>query len=151
MPPDTTQTSPRHPQGIPSEHNMPTDANRRQQTLPDTQNHWQVLFEYVWWCLLAFVVVCWHVVFPGAVWGSLGNVWVVSGHLSGVNGNQRHSDAFGVYLVSLSLQYGAKILIWQSPKWCDFLSFDHTETFLYQNLPMCPFQKWLSYAFLCIS
>ena len=79
MPPDTTQTSSRHPQGIPREHNMPTDDNRRQQTLPDTQNHWQVLFEYVWWCLLAFVVVCWHVVFPGAVWGvsgrCLGGVW----------------------------------------------------------------------------
>ena len=82
------QTTPRHPPDTPKAslgnitcQQTLTDANRRQQTLPDTQNLWQVLFENVWWCLLAFVVVCWHVVFPGAVWGvsggCLGVFWVV--------------------------------------------------------------------------
>ena len=69
--------------------------------------------------------------------GCLGDVWVVSGGvLSGINGNWRRSDAFWVYLGSQSLQYGAKILIWQSYETCDVLSPDHTETLKYQNLPM---------------
>ena len=38
-----------------------------------------MLFEYVWQCPLASVVVCWHVMFPGDVWGCLGDVWGVSG------------------------------------------------------------------------
>ena len=49
--------------------------------------------------LLASFGVCWHVMFPGDALGvsggCLGGVW---GHLSGVNGNQRRPDVFGVYL-----------------------------------------------------
>ena len=71
------QISPRQPHGISREHKTPTDANRHQQTMPDTPRHWQVLFEYVWQCPLASVVVCWHVMFPGDVWGCLGDIWVV--------------------------------------------------------------------------
>ena len=73
------QTPPRHPPDTPKA----SPANITcQQTPTDTARHPKsltVLFEYVWWCLLAFVVVCWHVVFPGAVWGvsggCLGGVW----------------------------------------------------------------------------
>ena len=68
------QTSPGHPQGIPRERDMPTEANRGQKTPTETARHWQVLFEYVWWCLLASVVAFWHFVFPGAVGGCLGDV-----------------------------------------------------------------------------
>ena len=87
--------------------------------------------------------------------GCLGDAWgSVWGHLSVVNGNQRRSDAFEVYLGSPSLQYGpyygAKILILQSPQRYHFLSPDYTETLKYQNLPICPFKKLLSYAISCI-
>ena len=83
-PPNTLQTSPgnsRYQQTI-------TDDNRRQQTPPDTLRYRQVLFECVWRCLLAHVVVCWHLEFPGDVWGlfmgCLGGVW---GYMSGIHGN----------------------------------------------------------------
>ena len=90
------QTPPRHPQTHPdipqthSRHLQGTQhANRRQQTLPETPKHWQVLFEYVWQCRLASVVVCLHVLFPGYVWevsvGCLGGVW---GYLSVNHGNR---------------------------------------------------------------
>ena len=67
-PPDIPQT----PQDISKEIKMSTDDNKRQQTPPDTLRHWQVLFEYVWRCLLARVVVCWHLEFLGDVWGVSG-------------------------------------------------------------------------------
>ena len=56
-------------------------ANRHQQTLPKTPRNWQVLFEKVWQCFLASVVVCWHFIFPGDIWGCLGGPWGVSGTL----------------------------------------------------------------------
>ena len=74
-PPDIPKAPPRYLQG--TQH-----SNRRQQTPPDTPKHWQVLFEYVWRCLLGHVVVCWHLDFPGDVWGLLRGclcgVWGVS-------------------------------------------------------------------------
>ena len=73
-PPDIPQT----PQDISREIKMSTDDNRRQQTPPDTLRHWQVLFEYVWRCLLARVVVCWHLEFLGHVWGVSGGCLGVS-------------------------------------------------------------------------
>ena len=90
-PPDIPKIPPRHLQGtqdINRRQQMTTDANRHQQTPTDTLRHWQVLFEYVWRCLLAHVVVCWHLEFPGDVWGlfrgCLGGVW---GYMSGIHGN----------------------------------------------------------------
>ena len=70
-----------------------------------------MLFEYVWQCPLASVVVCWHVMFPGDVWGCLGDVWGVSGrYLSGIYGNWRRLDVLGGYVGFQSFQYGAKTL-----------------------------------------
>ena len=84
----TPLTSPKHPPDISRELKISTDDNRRQQTPPDTLRYRQVLFEYVWRCLLAHVVVCWHLEFPGDVWGlfrgCLGGVW---GYMSGIHGN----------------------------------------------------------------
>ena len=108
-PPDTPQTHPRHLQG--TQH-----ANRREQTPPDTPGHWQVLFEYVWRCQLASVVVGLHVVFSGDVWrvslGWMGGVW---GYLGVSEWYSWKSEALGCvwgYLGSQSLQYGVKSPFW---------------------------------------
>ena len=81
-PPDTTQTSPRHPPDSSREHNMPTDDNRRQQTPPDILKQHLSVSGGVWRGLFASVGVCWHVMFPGAIWGvsggCLGGVWECS-------------------------------------------------------------------------
>ena len=146
-PPDTPQTAP----GNTTCQQRTTDANRHHQTYSNSTSQCLWVSGSVWQCLLASVGVCWHVMFPedalGVSGGCLGGVW---GHLSGIHLNQRRLDVFGGYLGSQSLQYGAKILIWQSPERYDFLSPNHTETLKYQNLPMYPFQKWLSYAIFCI-
>ena len=55
IPPDTHQTSPRHPPDI--WRKAPTDNNRHKEAASDIQRHWQVVFECVWRCLLASVVV----------------------------------------------------------------------------------------------
>ena len=81
---NTPQTSP----GNSRYQQTTTDDNRRQQKPTETLRNWQVLFECVWRCLLAHVVVCWHLEFPGDVWelfrGCLGGVW---GYMSGIHGN----------------------------------------------------------------
>ena len=143
-PPDIPKAPPRYLQG--TQH-----SNRRQQTPPDTPKHWEALFEYVWRCQLASVVVCLHVLFNGDVWGvSVGYLGGVRGYLSGIHGNQRRLDVFGGYLGSQSLQYGAKTPFWHSPKYHNFCSPDHTETSKYQNRRISAFQKWLGYAIFLI-
>ena len=78
-PPDIPQTTP----GSRRCQQTSTDAARHKQTAPDTQRHWKVLLEYIWRCLLASVVLCWHLLLPGDVWGvsvgCLGGVWGMSG------------------------------------------------------------------------
>ena len=108
---------------------MSTDDNRRQQTPPDVlKQHLSVSFG-VWGCLFVSVVVCWHLLLPGDVWwvsgGCLVGVW---GCLSDIHGNRRHSDVFGGYLGSQSLQYGATTLFWHSHERHDLFSPDYTET-----------------------
>ena len=82
-PPDTHQTSPRHPPDISWEQEMPTDDNRRQQTPPDVLKQRLSVSFGVWGCLFVSVVVCWHLLIPGYVWwvsdGCLGDVWWSSG------------------------------------------------------------------------
>ena len=100
-----------------------------------------MLLEYVWRSRLVSLVVCWHVVFLGHVWGCLWDVWGVSvgylggvwRYLSGIHGIRRRLVVFGGYLGPHSLQYGAKTLFWHIPKRHDFLSPDHTETLRYQK------------------
>ena len=129
-PPDIPQT----PQDISREVKMSTDENRRQQTPPDTLRHWQVLFEYDWRCLLARVVVCWHLEFLGHVWGvSGGCLGGVYGYLSDIHGNLRCSNVFGGYLGSPSLQYGAVTLLWHSPERHNFF---HLTILRHQNIKM---------------
>ncbi len=81
-PSDTPRQPPNTPPDISRELKISTDDNRWQQRPTDTLRHWQVLFEYVWRCLLAHFVVCWHLDFPGDVWGLLRGclcgVWGVS-------------------------------------------------------------------------
>ena len=115
---NTTQNTPDTPQTLPRQLQGAQHANRQQQTPTDTTRHTQTApVSGVWQCLLASVVVCWHVMFHGdALWvsgGCLGGVW---GTWSGIHLNQRCLDVFGGYLGSQSLQYGAKILVWQSPE-----------------------------------
>ena len=63
IPPNTSQTPPRHPPDIPREHEMPNDNNRCQETLPDfLKEHLSVSWG-LWRCLLASVGICWHVMF----------------------------------------------------------------------------------------
>ena len=75
--------------------------------------------------------------------GCLVGVW---GYLSGIHGHWRRSDAFGGYLASQSLQYGAVTLFWHSLEKPIFFSSDHTETSKYQNAHMSAQQKWLGFA-----
>merc|ERR1711989_259976 len=96
IPPNTPQTSPRHPPDISRKQDMQTDNNRRQLTPPDILKQRLSVFWVVWRCLLASVVVCLHVLFPGDVWGvSVGYlgggdfiiqhiVTLIRKHLSGV-------------------------------------------------------------------
>ena len=114
---------------------MSTDDNMRQQTPPDILKQHLSVSEGVWGCFLASVVVCWHLDFPGDVWGmSEGYLGGVYGYLSGIHGNLRCSDVFWGYLGSPSLQYGAVTLLWHSPERNNFFSPDHNETSKYQNV-----------------
>ena len=89
-------------------------ANRRQQTLPKTPRNWQVLFEKVWQCFLASVVVCWHFMFPGDIWWvsgrSLRGVWR---YLSGIHGHWRSLNKFGGYMRSQSTVWSENTILAQ--------------------------------------
>ena len=82
-PPNTHQTSPRHPPDISREQEMPTDNNRRNQTQTDSPRHPKTLTSAVWVHLAVSVGVCWHFLLPGYVYGVSGGcmwgVWWVSG------------------------------------------------------------------------
>ena len=94
-----------------------------------------MLFEYVWQCLLASVVVCWLFDFPGDVWGVsgrfLGGNW---GYKTVIHGHWRRLDVFVGYLGSQSLQYEAITLFWQNPEIQKISSPDRIETSKYQNV-----------------
>ena len=85
------QTTPKYPPDISRELKISTDDNRRQQMTTEPNRHPQTLtgaFEYVRKCLLAHVVVCWHLEFPGDVWGLFwGCLGGVLGYLSSIHGN----------------------------------------------------------------
>ena len=112
---NTTQISPRHPPDIPQtppdisrEHDMPTDAEGLCQTYSNNSCQCLGVSGGVSFCLLASVGMLCYLEMP---WGCLGDVWGVSeGYLSGIHRNWRLSDAFGGYVGSQSLQYGAKTL-----------------------------------------
>ena len=77
------------------------------------------------------VFVCWRLL-PGDAMGMSGGCLRVSeGYLSVIHRNWRLSDAFGGYVGSQSLQYGAKTLFRHSPVRHNFCH--HTETLKYQN------------------
>ena len=74
-----TQTAPRHLPDIPQTYpgsmtcqQTTKDYNRRQKTLPDTLKQHMAVSWGVWQCLLASVVVSWHVIFPGDALGLSG-------------------------------------------------------------------------------
>ena len=77
IPPDTSQTPPRHPPDIPREHEMPTDNN-------DAKKHCQKQHLSVSWglwrCLLAYVgMLCSTEMllgYRGNIWGVFGWIWV---------------------------------------------------------------------------
>ena len=96
-PPGTTQDTSQTSQGNKWWRQMTTDANRHKQPAPDTPRHWEVLFEYVWRCLLASVgVSC----FMEISWGMSGVsewcLWGIGGYLGGINGNWMCSGVFWV-------------------------------------------------------
>ena len=135
IPPDTPQTSPRHPPDISREHKSQqttTDANRHCQTYSNSTCQCLGVSGTVCLCLLAPVVVFWHLVFIGYVWGvSWGCLGRFLGRLSGIHGNWRRLDVFGWYLGSQSLQNGAITLFWQNPERHNFSSLDRIETSKY--------------------
>ena len=73
--PDTPQTAP----GNTTCQQTTTGAKRHHETYSNSTCQCLGVSDGVCWGLLASVVR-WHVV-PGAVWGSLGDVWVVSGDI----------------------------------------------------------------------
>ena len=82
-PPDTHQTSPRHPPDIYREREMPTDNNRRHQTKTDSPRHPKTLNGC---CVSTNSGVCWRLFLSvgiscslGMSRGCLGGVWGVSG------------------------------------------------------------------------
>ena len=151
IPPDTHQTSPRHP---PRYLQLAQDANKRQQTPTDIARHTQTAPVNVlgrlklslcvcWRLLLSIGVLCSQEISLGCLGGDPRCIW---GYLSGNFGNGRRSDVFWGYLASQSLQYGAVTLFWHSLERTIFFSSDHAETSKYQNVHMSAQQKWLGLA-----
>ena len=83
IPPDTPQTSPRHPPDISREHKKPTDNNRRQQTLPDTLKQHLSVSWGVWDCLFMSVGACCGLLASCVYWICLGGVLGMFGEVSG--------------------------------------------------------------------
>ena len=134
---DTPGHPHRHPSDMSKELKMSTDNNTRQQTPPDILKQHLSVSEGVWGCLLASVVVCWHLDFPGDVLRCLGDVWGISGgvcgYFSGIHGHLRCSDVILGYLGSPSLQYGAVTLLWHSPEKHNFF---YLTILRHQNIKM---------------
>ena len=74
-PPDTHQTSSRHPPDISRDQEMPTDNNRRHQTQTDSPRHPKTLTSAVWVHLAVSVGICCHLLTSPATWRCLGGVW----------------------------------------------------------------------------
>ena len=76
--PDTPQTA----SGNTTCQQTTTDANRHNQTCSNSTFQCLAVSGSVWRCLFASVGVCWHVMFPGAIWGvsggCLGGFWECS-------------------------------------------------------------------------
>ena len=84
IPPDTNQTSSRHPLDISREQGMPTDDNRRQQAPSDVFKQDMSLSLGVWGCLFVSGGVCCCLLASPAPWRCLVGVWVMSGGCLGV-------------------------------------------------------------------
>ena len=137
IPPDNHQTSSRHPPDISREQEMPTDDNRRQQTLPDVlKQHLSVSFG-VWSCLFVSVVVCWHLLIPGYVWwvsdGCLGDVWWSSGGVW-----VKFMEIWGTQMcLGVSgLSVPAVTLFCHNPQTKEYFAPETYWTSKYQNLPI---------------
>ena len=98
-PPNTHQTSPRHPTDMSREQETPPDTNKQLQTPKDTDKC----------CLSTSGSVCWRLLTFLAPWICLGGVWGVYvgclmgiwGYLNGIHGNLRRSDVFwGIWVLS---------------------------------------------------
>ena len=81
IPPDTPQTSPRHPPDISREHQKPTDNNIRQQTLPDSLKQHLSVSGGVCDCLFMSVGPCCHLLASCVYWICLGGVWGMFGEV----------------------------------------------------------------------
>ena len=81
IPPDTPQTSHRHPTDTSREHDMQADNNRRQSTPPYILKQHLSVSWGVWRCLLASVgILCCLEMYGGClwdVWGVSRDIWVV--------------------------------------------------------------------------
>ena len=96
IPPDTHQTSPRHPLDISREQEMSTDDNRHHQLYSNSTCQCLLVSGAVCLCLLLTVLVWWHLLLPGDVlWVSGGCLVGIWGYLNDIHGNWRHSDVFG--------------------------------------------------------
>ena len=117
---------------------MSTDNNTRQQTPPDILKQHLSVSEGVWGCLLASVVVCWHLDFPGDVLRCLGDVWGISGGCMWVFQwyswkSEMFGCDFGVSGFSILAVWSCNATLAQPWKAQLFLP-DHTETSKYQNV-----------------
>ena len=107
---------------------MPRDSARHTQTTPVS----------VLGCLAVSVFVCWRLLACCVTWRCHGDVWGVSeGYMSGIHRNWRLSDAFGGYVGSQSLQYGAKMLFRHS---LEGHNFCHLTILRHWNIKMAAYK-----------
>ena len=145
--PKTTPDAPLHSQRWIRHLRTPTDTNRHSQTL--LRNVWGLSWS-VWRCLAVSVDACMFLVLAlGVQRVSRGVYWIIWVIFRDVSLVWRCSR---VYRSTQSMQNP----VWLEPTHhfgttlkCEIFSPDAFETAKYQNLPMCPNQKWFSYATFC--
>ena len=101
----------------------------------------------VCWCLLVHIGVCWHLIkhweckaINGAVLGGISRCLRFSGLLTGVSSGSVYAGSF-LAGVNPPLQHKVERH--------DFFPPDPFVISKYQDLPIYPFQKCLSYAIFC--
>ena len=145
--PKTTPDAPLHSQRWIRHLRTPTDTNRHSQTL--LRNVWGLSWS-VWRCLAVSVDACMFLVLAlGVQRVSRGVYWIIWVIFRDVSLVWRCSR---VYRSTQSMQNP----VWLEPTHhfgttlkCEIFSPDAFKTAKYQNLPMCPNQKWFSYATFC--
>ena len=105
------------------------------------------MFKGWWECLKTFGIVCWYLVVSFLFFCCLEGCFIWYGWYFGMS--QLLGGVWDSLHEGFSLT-GANSPIWPNPEKQDVLSPDSFEASKYQNLPICHFQKWLSFAIFLI-